>query len=129
MTSGRRVDDPAELDGTSLRNDEPSLRVGYRELSLSARGIGVYFALAVAAIIVANFYSGYLIKEAVLGQNDTVAKALVTVHTASTDEHRGLRTAQDRTSCILTMSQEDRIRFRSRYQSGAFRQECPWVTE
>jgi hypothetical protein len=97
---------------------EPTLRLGYREASLSIRGISVFLALAVVAIITSNFYSGYRIEQAIVG-----------LRMESMREHMMLRTGQDRTSCILTMSQEDRGQFRLRYQQGAFKQMCPWMEE
>lgn len=127
--STRRSDDPRDFHGPDFRAEEPTFRLGYKEASVSVKGISVFIALAVLAIVLAIFYSGYLTKEAVLGQNKAVGEALASVQSTTATEHKSLRTAQNRISCILTMNQEDRIRFRNRYQQGAFKQECPWLDE
>ena len=86
--------------------------------SVSARGFGVYAILAVLAIIAAILYTGFETKEAI--------RQLTTTMTA---EHRSLRIAQDKTSCILSLTLEERSTFRLRYQQGSFRQWCPWMED
>jgi hypothetical protein len=125
----RRIDDPDEFNGHAFRADDPELRLGYKQASLSVRGIGVFIALAVLAIVASNFYAGILIKDTIKDENRVIAKALTDSHTVASKDHITLRIAQDRTSCIITMTQEDRIDFRKRYQPGAFKQMCPWMDE
>ena len=127
--SDRRVDDPHDFHGPDFRAGEPTLRLGYKEASLSVRGIGVFIALAVAAIIASNLYAGMTITNTIIRENKIVSDALADTQRQGGGEHRMLRIAQDRTSCIITMTQEDRIEFRKRYQAGAFKQMCPWMDE
>ena len=125
----RRADDPDDFNGHAFRADEPTFRIGYKEASVSVRGISVFIALAVLAIVASNFYASVLIKETIKDENKVIAKALIDSHTLSVKDHTTLRVAQDRTSCIITMTQDDRIEFRKRYQPGAFKQMCPWMDE
>jgi len=134
--ASRRADDPPEFEGRDFRADEPTLRVGYKEASLSVRGISVFIALAVLALGSITFYSGWQTQKAVEASSirtekavDKIVQSVVAIQLVAAGEHTLLQRAQDRTSCILTMSVERRDRFRDRYTPGAFRQECPWVNE
>jgi hypothetical protein len=60
---------------------------------------------------------------------DKIVQSVVAIQLVTQNEHTLLQRAQDRVSCILTMTTERRDRFRDRYMPGAFRQECPWVNE
>jgi len=135
MTS-RRADDPAAFDGREFRADENTLRIGYKEANLSVRGISVFIALSVLALGSITFYSGWQTQKAVEASSirtekavDKIVQSVVAIQLVAAGEHTLLQRAQDRTSCILTMSVERRDRFRDRYTPGAFRQECPWVNE
>lgn len=81
---------------------------------VAARGVAVYWMLSVLAIMGSNLYAGLRVEQALK---------------ARAEEHRLLRLGQDRTSCILSMNPEDRVAFRRRYHTGAFKQECPWIEE
>jgi hypothetical protein len=83
-----------------------------------ARGLGVYAILAVVSVIAAILYSGWETKQAIAQLGATM-----------TAEHHSLRLAQDKTSCILALTIEERAAFRLRYQQGSFRQWCPWMGE
>jgi len=132
----RRKEDPVDFPGRDFRADEPTLRVGYKEASLSVRGISVFIALSVLALGSITFYSGWQTQKAVEASSirteravDKIIQSVVAIQLVAANEHTLLQRAQDRTSCILTMTAERRDRFRDRYTPGAFRQECPWVNE
>src|SRR3990167_4351468 len=132
----RRKEDPADFPGRDFRADEPTLRVGYKEASLSVKGISVFIALAVFALGGTTFYSGAQTQKAVEASATRTEKAIdkivqhvTAVQLLANNEHANFQRAQDRTSCILTMTSERRDRFRDRYTPGAFKQECPWVNE
>ena len=134
--SARRADDPAGFDAREFRADEPTLRGGYKEASLSVKGISVFIALAVLALGSITFYSGWQTQKAVEASSirtekavDKIVQSVVAIQLVTQNEHTLLQRAQDRVSCILTMTTERRDRFRDRYTPGAFRQECPWVNE
>jgi len=83
-----------------------------------------------------TFYSGWQTQQAVKDSStrtekavDKIVQSVVAIQLIAANEHGALQRAQDRTSCILTMTAERRDRFRDRYTPGAFRQECPWVNE
>jgi hypothetical protein len=117
-SEAKRVDDPEHFDPTPFRAGDSTLRIGYKEASLSVRGVGVFLALGVLAIMASIFFSGWQTQQAISGLRDDATK-----------EHRILRTASDRSACILTMSIEDRAQFRQRYIPGAFKQMCAWMEE
>lgn len=48
---------------------------------------------------------------------------------AMSRDHMSMKISQDRTSCIITMTVNERERFRERYVPGAFKQMCPWIDE
>jgi hypothetical protein len=87
------------------------LRLGIGGKSIQARGMAVVLVMlaltSVAAVWTLDHYQTLLI----------------------TEQHRALHTSLDRTSCMVAMSPEDRVKFRSEYRPGAFRQWCPWVNE
>jgi len=97
-------------------NEEITL--GWNGTRATAKGVAVYAILAVLAIIGATLYSGFRIEQ-----------AMTMMQTRVTFEHREISIAMNRTSCIITMAQEDRTKFRDRYQSGDFKRWCPWITE
>ena len=109
--------------------DSPELGMGFGQWGLKARGLGVTFLLSVLAVVLSTVYSGYRLEQTVTRETQGVTSAILAVLSTGGIEHRALRIDQQRTSCILTMSQEDRTKFRRFYQSGAFKQECPWVDE
>jgi hypothetical protein len=92
------------------------LRVGWGAWSLAATGWSTVLALGVLAIVASNLIAGYLFE-----------RSNTKEHATRSAEHFHLRIAQDRTSCILTMTVEERVVFRNRYQIGAFEQMCPWM--
>lgn len=114
----RRVDDPDTFEGTSFRQGEPTLRLGYKEASLSIKGISVFIVLALLAVIGSNFYAGYLVQQAVS-----------MTHASAIKDHGFIKGALDRTSCQVNLTVEERARFRESYAPGAFKRWCPWVDE
>ena len=42
-------------------------------------------------------------------------------------DHRDIKLSEDRMSCILTLNQEDRERFRKNWHPGIAASFCPWV--
>lgn len=112
----RRADDPDAFDGRPFRSEQDEIALRYRSTTFSARGLGVYFALAIAGIIVSQVYTGWRIEQAIW-----------MARRASATEHASIARAEDRTSCMLTLTLEDRTKFRSEYAPGAFRKWCPWV--
>lgn len=127
--SNRRTDDPEGFNGAEFRGDDPVLKIGYKEAHVSIRGMSVFLALAVLAIIGATLYSGLRIEQTIIRENGAVATALAKFHDETGNEHKALSAAEQQTSCIITMEQADRKQFRDRYQSGDFRRWCPWVSE
>lgn len=116
--NNRRADDPDTFEGTPFRRDEPTFRIGYKEASLSVKGISVFIALGIAAIVSSTFYSGYLIQQAVY-----------TTHASAVKDHASIKGSLDRTSCQVNLTVEERARFRESYAPGAFKRWCPWVDE
>jgi hypothetical protein len=136
MPPGRRTDDPHDFDARLFRADENTVRIGYKEASLSVKGIGGLIVAAVLTLGGITFYSGWQTQRAVEAGSartekavEKIGQSMVAIQLITQTEHGTLERAQDRNSCILTMSPERRDRFRDKYQAGAFKQECPWVSE
>lgn len=127
--SVRRRDDPETFEGQPFRNEEPVLKIGYRQASLSIKGATVFLALAVLAIVGSQFYAGFMIQQTIIAENRKVADQLTSINGRHTAEHAAIIHTGDRTSCVITMDAAARARFRDRYQAGAFKQMCPWVNE
>ena len=132
----RRKEDPVDFPAREFRANENTLRIGYKEASLSVKGIGGLIVATVLFLGGITFYSGWQTQKAVEASSirteravDKIIQSVVAIQLVAANEHTLLQRAQDRTSCILTMSVERRDRFRDRYTPGAFRQECPWVNE
>jgi len=103
-------------------NKSEGIFLSWNGKSIGARGAAVYLVLAVVSIIASNLYAGWLTKTA-------VTDAIASIAAATTTEHRKLQIGQDRTSCILTMTVEQREKFRDRFIQGAFKTWCPWVED
>ena len=132
----RRKEDPVDFPAREFRANENTLRIGYKEASLSVKGIGGLIVATVLFLGGITFYSGWQTQKAVEASSirtehavDKIIQSVVAIQLVAANEHTRLQRAQDRTSCILTMSVERRDRFRDRYTPGAFRQECPWGNE
>jgi len=125
----RRADDPESFRGAPFRRDEPTFKLGYKEASLSVRGISVFLALAVAGIIGSNLYAGLQIQTTIASENRKITDALTAINGRHTVEHTVILKAQDRVACIVSMTIDERTKFRDRYQAGAFKQMCPWMDE
>lgn len=81
------------------------LQLGWGNKSLSVRGLALVAVLAVAAVVASNVWVAY----------------------QSTDQHGALVRGQDQTSCILTMTSEERFAFRKDVGPNAFERWCWWV--
>lgn len=101
-----------------MPDESNGISVGWNGKQIAAKGLGVYAVLAVLAIIASILYTGSETK-----------RSIAQIGAGMTAEHRSLRLAQDRTSCIVSLTVEDRAVFRLRYQPGSFRQWCPWMEE
>lgn len=110
MTDRRRTD-AEDCTEHEARGGQAELGLGWNGKSIKARGLGVIVAIAVLAIVFSNVYAGYLIQQSMAVQ------------------HKRLTTSQDRTSCMVAMSPEEREGFRKGYGAGAFSRACPWVDE
>jgi hypothetical protein len=74
--------------------------------------------IAVLAIIVSIFYSGHL-----------TTQAISAGYTRSVEDHEKIKRSQDRTSCQVNLSLDERRIFRENYAPGAFKRWCPWADE
>ena len=92
------------------------MRVSWGGKSVKLRGLAVYCVLGLTAMIGSTLYTGYRLEMAIGRDNAIMAK-----------QHELLSTSQDRTSCMVTLTMEQRDAFRRDYRPGAFRQWCPWV--
>src|SRR3990167_8375041 len=122
----RRKEDPADFPSREFRHNENTLRIGYKEASLSVRGIGGLIVATVLFLGGITFYSGWQTQKAVEASSirteravDKIIQSVVAIQLVAGNEHTALQRASDRTSCILTMTTERRDRFRDRYTPGA----------
>jgi hypothetical protein len=94
------------------------LGVAWNGKGIKAKGLAVYVLLGVLAIVGSNLYAGYRGEQMIARIAEGMSK-----------EHVRLALAQDRTSCIVTLTFEQREQFRKDFRPGAFRQWCPWVQD
>lgn len=117
------------LDANEYANPPAGLFVSWGGKMVGARGVAVYFVLAILALVGATLYAGWRTEAAVTHAVTNLQGRLDEVNIAVLRDHRALKIGQDRTTCILTMTQNDREQFRSRFYAGAFKSWCPWVEE
>src|SRR3990167_10946123 len=117
----RRKEDPVDFPAREFRANENTLRIGYKEASLSVKGIGGLIVATVLFLGGITFYSGWQTQKAVEASSsrteravDKIVQSVVAIQVVAANEHKLLQRAQDRTSCILTMTAERRDRFRDR---------------
>jgi len=116
------VSDHRHVDPEQDMNKSEGVFLRWNGKSFGARGVAVYFVLAVLAIIASNLFTGWQTKTAVTDAISAIAQA-------TAKEHQKLQSGQERTSCVLSMTVEDRVKFRNDYAPGAFKKWCPWVDE
>lgn len=114
-----RETDPPGSDPRPYRAVNPALwdvEAAYGKAALRARG---WFAAIVAVgvlVVVANFYLGWRVEQA-------VTRALA----ASGTEHAQLVDTSRETNCILTMTPEERVLFRGDLRPDAWSRWCWWI--
>lgn len=96
-------------EGWRNREDPAELRLGWGQRSIQARGLATIVVVVGVALIIAV---GYIV------DNSERRAALA---------HDRLIRSSDRTGCLITFEQADRVKFREKYYEGAFKQWCPWV--
>ena len=94
-----------------------TLRVFWGDKGISAKGPVVVICLMWLALIGAILYAGYR-------QEQALAQTVVRVHA----EHKAMTRSQDRTSCGLMMTTDERSRFRNEYRPGAWSAWCGWMS-
>lgn len=114
----RRENDPEWSEKWRERDDPMELRLGMNGKSIQAKGLTVIVVIVLAAAVASNLYAGFRLEQ-------SFAK---TVGTAAA-EHKSLKRAQDRMSCMMAIPIERRNEFRAMYQPGAFERWCPWVMD
>lgn len=115
-----RREDPPEFDPRERREVNPALwdlQLGWGTKRLSVRGLAILVLLGVTAVIVSNIYAA----------NDLRAVVKEIAHISSA-EHKAMAGANERLSCIVSLSPEDRLRLRMNYYHGAFARFCPWMS-
>jgi hypothetical protein len=109
MTDYRtRGTDPEGFDPRQVRQVRPEewdLQLGWGTKTLSVRGIAIIIVLAVAVVVAGSVYGAV----------------------QAAREHHELSRGQDQTSCILTMTQEERVAFRKDVGPNALERWCWWV--
>lgn len=100
------------------RSEASEFGLAWNGKAVKARGLAVFFILAVLALIASQLYAGYRVETALLRAFD-----------AGSAQHTTITVSQNRTSCIVSMSPEVREAFRASYVPGAFKKFCPWVTD
>ena len=46
-----------------------------------------------------------------------------------TKQHAAIVHGQDRLSCVVSLTTEERVKFRNEWKPGAYERWCPWMTE
>jgi uncharacterized membrane protein YjgN (DUF898 family) len=117
-------------------NEESAIKIGYKEASLSVKGVSVFIALALLLVVGSMFVVGYLIQQTIIREAAATALELKAVNGHATEGHtiiikiqEKLRVSQDRISCIMTLPQNERTIFGKNYQPGNFVRACPWIGE
>lgn len=121
----RRQGDAASEDHRDERRFDPGawgLRIGYGRWGVDIRGFAVIFLLALFGLVGANFWAGWRIEQA-------IERQVSALHQASKREHVAMMTALDRSTCILALTNEERLAFRRDTSPGAITRWCWWLQE
>lgn len=95
----------AKQAGGNAGQDVSALIIGWGNKSLAVRGIAVIVFLMLVSVIASVGAAHYL----------------------SNRDHEAIRRSQDRMSCILTLTAEERSTFRENYHPGAWSRLCAWL--
>jgi hypothetical protein len=106
------------LQSQGARSEGSALSISWGKATVAARGAAVVVLLMWVTIIASQHYASYRLEQ-----------TFRLTHDHANEEHLTLRRAQDRTTCMLSMSQDERSRFRLEYRPGAWKLWCSWMVE
>jgi hypothetical protein len=104
-------------------HEPDQVMVGAGRWRVGVRGTLASTLIMLAAVVGATLWSGYRVERAVEQQSQVLA----TYFQRASDEHLWIALTQDRTSCILAMTPEERTQFRK--SAERFSKWCQWVRD
>lgn len=100
-----------------------AVSVQHGQTKLSARGYPVLILLGIALVVVSNFYQTYLVERRLA----EIAQVGLAEHANRQAEHRAIQEALDKSTCIQSLTIDERLKFRLSYLPGAWNRMCPWI--
>lgn len=94
-------------------------------------------AKGIAAIVLIMFvtqgaivlYVGHRMETAIGTMQTASTEAINKIQFSAAAEHATARKTQDRMACLLSLSIEERTRFRTEFKPGAWQRWCGWMSE
>lgn len=111
-------EDVALLRQIAARPTADRLSVGLGRWKVSAGGMGVIVFLGIAALTASILFGASQVQTA-LREEGLLRQT----------EHTELSVSQARMACILTMTVEERMKFRDTFSIDSWGRWCPWVRE
>jgi hypothetical protein len=99
-------------------SDASALSISWGKATVAARGAAVIVLVMWVTIIASQHYASYRLEQ-----------TFRQTHENGNAEHATLRRSQDRTTCMLSMTTDERSRFRLEYRPGAWKLWCAWMSE
>jgi hypothetical protein len=93
-----------------------ALSISWGNKSLAAKGAAAITAIMFVSIVSAILYAGF-----------RVEGAINRVEQAAKTDHDAIRKSQDRLSCMVALSPDERTTFRNEYRPGAWNRWCGWM--
>jgi hypothetical protein len=99
------------------RSEGSALSISWGRATVAARGAAVVVLMMWVTIIASQHYASYRLEQ-----------TFRQTHENANAEHGTLKRSQDRTTCMLSMTTEERSRFRLEYRPGAWKLWCSWMS-
>lgn len=105
------------------------LDVSWGKARVAAKGIAAIVLIMFVTQAAIVLYVGHRMETAIGAMQLASTEAINRIQASASAEHGTARKSQDRMACLLSLSIEERTRFRTEFKPGAWQRWCGWMSE
>lgn len=105
------------------------LDLSWGRARVAAKGLAAVVLIIFVTQAGIVLYVGHRMETAIGAMQAASTEAIGRIQTAASAEHATQRRSQDRMACLLSLTIEERTRFRLEFKPGAWQRWCGWMTE
>ena len=105
------------------------LDLSWGRAHIAAKGIAAIVLIMFVTQAAIVLYVGHRMETAIGTMQVASTEAIGKIQASAGAEHATARKTQDRMACLLSMSIEERTRFRMEFKPGAWQRWCGWMSE